>query len=188
MERMIIAARNSRKTKEQRRQESLRRVSAELTEMRKKMQRVRIVSEDENVDQENPCPRPKSTLTKNDSDISPEESREMLRMCILQSENSQMMYKTLIKLIGEVGPLEGNSRCLRQLSDFTNELREQERKIIPKLYMLTALKANLEENQVAILERLQKWQQTQNKQVEGIEKLITSLLEQGKICWKRVSN
>jgi len=98
-----------------------------------------------------------------------------------------MMYKVLIKLIGEVGPLEGNSRCLRQLSDFTNELREQERKLLPKLYTVNAMKDNLDSKQVAVLERLLKWQQTQTKQVDGIDKLITSLLEQGKIGWKRVN-
>lgn len=188
MERMIRAAQNSRKTKEERRQESLRRVSEELIELRKKMKQVRIESENEEESgtDENKQRR-KSDSASNKTAMSQEQLQEMLRMCVLQSESSQMMYKVLIKLIGEVGPLEGNSRCLRQLSDFTNELREQERKLLPKLYTVNALKDNLDSKQVAVLERLLKWQQTQTKQVEGIEKLITSLLEQGKIQWKRVN-
>ncbi|KAK3746761.1 hypothetical protein QZH41_013590, partial [Actinostola sp. cb2023] len=187
LERMIVAARNSRKTKEERRQDSLRRVSAELTQLRERMKKVRLKSEDKDeTGEDKDVTRPQSDYTTaNMNKITLNEAREMLKMCVVQSENSQIMYRVLIKLIGEVGPLEGNSRCLRQLSDFTNELRDQERKLYPKLVLLDALKDNLDDNQVAILGRLQKWQQTQNKQVDGIEKLITSLLEQGNIRWHR---
>lgn len=188
LERMIIAARNSRKTREQRREESLRRVSAELTQLRKRMRKARIDSDSEDDDitptqqvkQNRPCGAEINRMSQ-------DEVREMLTISEFQSESSQTMYKVLIKLIGEVGPLEGNSRCLRQLSEFTTELRVQESKLFPKLELLRSVKEELDEEQIVRLERLKTWQQTQNKQVDGIEKLLTSLLEQGNIKWQRVS-
>lgn len=184
---MIFAARNSRKTREERRQESLRRVSEELTQLRKRMRKVRIDSdsEDDEVTTAQTPSKQKKPSRSELNKMTPDEARETLRMCEFQSESSQMMYKVLIKLIGEVGPLEDNSRCLKQLSEFTFELRAQEKKLFPKLELLSSVKKDLDENQLVRLERLKTWQDTQNKQVDGIEKLLTSLLEQGKIKWQR---
>ncbi|XP_031556888.1 uncharacterized protein LOC116293564 isoform X2 [Actinia tenebrosa] len=187
LERMMYAARNSRKTREERRQESLRRVSEELAQLRKRMRKVRIDSDsdDDEVTATQKSKQAKPHRSEHNR-MTPDEAREMLRMCEFQSESSQTMYKVLIKLIGEVGPLEDNSRCLKQLSEFTLELRAQEYKLLPKLELLNSVKEDLNENQLLHLGSLKTWQDTQNKQVEGIEKLLTSLLEQGNIKWQRV--
>ncbi|XP_032218487.2 uncharacterized protein LOC5517988 isoform X1 [Nematostella vectensis] len=183
LERMITAARYSKKTKEQRRQESLKRVSAELSQLRKRIQKVTLSSDDSDCDispREELPQQILSTKTK-ENNLSSADLSELLRTCEFQSDSWQRMYRVLIKLIGEVGPLDGNSRCLKQLSDFTNELRDQENKLFPKIEQLEQVQKQLDKDQLVRLASLQKWRQTQNQQVDGIEKLLTSLLEQGNI-------
>ena len=174
----MTALTDRKKTKEQRRQESLKRASKEIEQLRKRLKRAKLDPDQdkkgvEEIDDEKP-EEVETGVSKDDLEV-------LLANCERQCDNLQGMFNGLIKVIGEVGPLEGNNRCLTQLCDFTKELQGQEKQFFPQIDDISLGKHQLTTSQTERLEVLQKWQRAQKEQVDGIEKLLASLMNQGKI-------
>ena len=166
--------------KEQKRQESLKRISAELHDLRERLKKNRIDSADSD-DESMPskCEEGKAQDEDQKQQKHKQELEDMLKSCEFQCQCWQGMFNGIIKLLGEVGVLEDNSKCVRQLCDFTKELRQQEHRFFPRIEQLDKQQEQLNEMQIERLASLQKWQRAQNQQVEGIEKLLSSLLDPG---------
>ena len=114
---------------------------------------------------------------------------QLLESCEVKRVSCQAGYDALIKLIGEVGqPQEDNSKCIRELRDFTKELRDQEKKFFSKIELVHGQSQHLDKRQVGRLEQLEKWKRAQKEQVAGVEKLLSSLLNQGKVEKRQVSS
>ena len=171
---------------EQRRQESLKRISSEVQELRRQLKRVKLDCGDaDSSDGISNCPGEDTRSTKEvAADVHTfqgESVEQLLKSCEDQRYFCQGIYDALIKLIGEVGqPREDNSKCIKQLCDFTKELRDQEKTFFSKIELVRGQIQHLDELQVARLEGLEKWKRAQTQQVEGVEKLLSSLLNQGK--------
>ena len=170
------------KTVEQRRQESLKRISSEVQELRQQLKRVKLdCSEAESFRGSSDFKQITQPLKnyQNDVTMSSQDVTHLLRSCEEQHTFCQRIYNTLIQLIGEVAPLgEDNFKCIKQLYDFTKELKEQEKTFLPKFEVLRDLKEQLDSLQVAHLEELEKWSRAQKEQVQGVEKLLLSLFQQ----------
>ena len=184
LETVAAAAEEMSKTSEQRRQESLKRISTEVQELRQQLKRIKLDCNDTE-----PChmisePKENTEPSKevlNDGNIPHEDAACLLHACGEQRSLCQGMYSALIKLIGEVGqPRDDNFMCIKQLCDFTKELKDQEKTFFSKINQLDGLKQQLDVPQVAQLEDLRKWSRAQKEQIEGVEKLLSSLLHQGK--------
>lgn len=185
------------KTVEQRRQESLKRISSEVQELRQKLKRVKLDCGDaDSSDGITNCPREDTQPTKEVlDDVNPkvqaqqgETVEQLLQSCEEQQRFCQGIYQALIKLIGEVGqPREDNSKCIRQLCDFTKELRDQEKTFFSKIELVRSQIQHLDKLQVARVEQLEKWKRAQEIQVEGVEKLLSSLLSQGNMEKRQAS-
>ena len=173
------------KSVEQRRQESLKRISSEVQELRQQLKRVRLDCSDAE-SYAGICDPIKVTEPSqkdlNDGEMSAQDVIHLLNSCEEQQAFFQDFYSALIQMIGEVPRLgEENFMCIKQLYNVTRELKGQENKIIlPKIDMLHRLKEQLDKPQVAQVEELEKWSRAQKEQVEGVEKLLSSLLHQGK--------
>ena len=173
------------KSVEQRRQESLKRISSEVQELRQQLKRVKLDCSDVES-----CPgtcdpikvTEPSKKDLNDGEMSAQDVIHLLNSCEEQHTFFQDFYSALIRMIGEVPRLaEDNFLCIKQLYEFTRELKGPENKILlPKIYMLHHLKEHLDKPQVAQVEELEKWSRAQKEQVQGVEKLLSSLLHQGK--------
>lgn len=177
---------------EQRRQESLKRISSEVQELRQQLKRVKLdCGNADSSDVITNCPGEDTQSTKEvAADVNSvhvhalqgESVEQLLKSCEDQRYFCQGIYDALIKLIGEVGqPREDNSKCIKQLCDFTKELRDREKTFFTKIELVRAQNQHLAEWQVARLEELEKWKRAQKEQVEGLEKLLSSLLNQGKM-------
>ena len=172
------------KTVEQRRQESLKRISSEVQELRQQLKRVKLDSSDvESCAGSGGFKQITQPLKNDQNDVkmSSQDVPHLLHSCEEQHTFCQSIYNALIQLIGEVAPLgEDNFMCIKQLYDFTKELKEQEKTFLPKIEVLRHLKEQLDSLQVTQLEELEKWSRAQKEQVQGVEKLLSSLLHQGK--------
>ena len=186
LEAVAAAARDFGKTADQRRQESLKRISSEVQELRQQLKRVKLDCGDtESCGSGISYPKENTQPVKEpqgDVKVTQQDAEHLLQSCEEQHSLCQAIYDALIKLIGEVGqPRDDNFMCIKQLCDFTKELKDQERTFFPKIEMLHSRKKHLDEQQVAQVEKLEKWSRAQTEQVEGVEKLLLSLLSQGKI-------
>ena len=174
----------------QRRQESLKRISSEVQELRQQLKRVKLDCGDADSSDSINCPREDTQSTKEvAADVNlvqvhasqGESVEQLLKSCEDQRRFCEGMYNALIKLVGEVGqPREDNFKCIKQLCDFTKELRDQEKTFFSKIELVRAQNQHLDELQVARLEELEKWKRAQTQQVEGVEKLLSILLNQRK--------
>ncbi len=187
---MAVAAQDMGKTVEQRRQESLKRISSEVQELRQQLKRVKLDCVDtdssdgiQNSPREDTQSRKEAVDDANSVHVHAsqgESVEQLLKSCEDQRVFCQGIYDALIKLIGEVGqPREDNSKCLRQLCDFTKELQDQEKTFFSRIELVHG--HHLNKVQVARVEKLEKWKRAQKEQVEGVEKLLSSLLNQGKM-------
>lgn len=178
------------KTAEQRRQESLKRISSEVQELRQQLKRVKLDCADaDSTDGIQNCSKEDTQSAKEVLDDANsvhvhasqgESVEQLLKSCEDQRIFCQGIYDALIKLIGEVGqPREDNSNCLRQLCDFTKELQDQEKTFFSRIELVHG--HHLDNLQVARVQKLEKWKRAQKEQVEGVEKLLSSLLNQGKM-------
>ena len=184
------------KTPDQRRQESLKRISSEVQELRQQLKKVKLdrsdtdeacgeISNGHKVIQDS---LPANDLQVPEAKVLQQDPEHLLQSCEEQHSLCQGIYSELIKLVGEVGqPRADNFMCIKQLCDFTRELREQEKTFFPKIEQLNDQKSHLDHLQVARVEKLEKWKRAQKEQVEGVEKLLSSLLKQGKIEKSQVS-
>ena len=105
---------------------------------------------------------------------------ELLKSCEFQCQSWQGMYNGLVKLIGEVGSLDENGQAVQQLSDFAKAMQQQEKRFFPKITELEEQHEKMNEEQLTRLDELKRWRKTQSQQLEGIEKLLASLLERPK--------
>ena len=184
------------KTTEQRRQESLKRISSEVQELRQQLKRVKLDCGDADVDSSDgvkSCSRGDvqsineavdDELVNSVSEHSSqgESVQQLLKSYEDQRRFCEGIYGALIKLVGEVGqPREDNAKCIRQLCDFTKELQEQEKTLFSKIEHVHSQSQHLDEVQVAKVENLDKWKRAQKQQVEGVERLLSNLLHQGKM-------
>lgn len=196
LETVAVAAQDMGKTADQRRQESLKRISSEVQELRQQLKRVKLDCGDADLDTSDgvkSCPQGDVQLIKeavDDAHVNSvsehssqgESVQQLLKSCEDQRMFCQGIYVALIKLVGEVGqPREDNAKCIRQLCDFTKELRDQEKTFFSKIELVHSKSQHLDKLQVAQVENLEKWKRAQKQQVEGVEKLLSSLLSQGKM-------
>lgn len=189
LETVAVAAQDMGKTPEQRRQESLKRISSEVQELRQQLKKVKLDCGDADLSESvKNCPIDEAQPTCDSSEDAAlmvhqsqgESVEQLIQSCEEQRRFCQGIYDALIKLIGEVGqPREDNAKCIRQLCDFTKELRDQEKTIFSKIELLRGQNQHLDKHPVSRVEQLEKWQRAQKEQVEGVEKLLSSLLHQG---------
>lgn len=109
-----------------------------------------------------------------------ESVEQLLHSCEEHRSFCQMIFGALIKLTGEVGQLsEDNAKCIKQLTDFTMELREQERANFSKIEFVRSQSQHLDEQHVVRAEELVKWKTQQEVQFMEVEKLLSELRRQG---------
>ena len=196
LETVAAAVQEMEKTPEQRREESLKRINSEVQELQ---QRLKILKLDmfftdermvSSVDGKN-TPKdkePKNDLLGHDAKVPQQDEVHLLQACEEQQSLCQGIFNALIKLIGEVGQLkDDNFMCISKLWNFTKELKDQEKLFWGKIESLNSLKDNLNEDQTAELEKLAKWYKIHQKQVDGLERLLSSLLSQGRSTKNQVS-
>ena len=184
LESIAVAAHELVKTAEQRRQESLKRISTEVQELRHKLKRVKLDCRvlDSSGGAATAQNDEQSAESQPDGKGLQDELESQLKSCECHRDSWQAMYDALIKLVGEAGqPKEDNFKCLKQLFDFTKELRDQEKKFFPIIEQLQEQKQQLSEPQCTRLEELKKWQRAHTQQLDGVQRLLSSLLDQGKI-------
>ncbi|XP_015748484.1 PREDICTED: uncharacterized protein LOC107328253 [Acropora digitifera] len=189
LETVAAAVQEMEKSPEQRREESLKRINSEVQELQQQLKRVKLdmVFTDErmapSVDEKN-APKdkePKNDLLGHDAKVPQLDEVHLLQACEEQQSLCQGIFNALIKLIGEVGKLkDDNFMCISKLWNFTKELKDQEKLFCGKIESLNSLKDNLSEDQTAELEKLAKWYKIHQKQVDGLERLLSSLLSQGR--------
>jgi len=182
------------KTTEQRRQESLKRISSEVQELRQQLKRVKLDCGDVDLgasDTVKSCAQGDVQSIKeavDDEHVNSvsvhssqgESVQQLLKSCEDQRTFCEGIYGALIKLVGEVGqPREDNAKCIRQLCDFIKELVDQEKTFFSKIEQVRSQSQHLNEVQVVQVEELDKWKRVQKEQVEGVEKLLLLLLNQG---------
>lgn len=202
LEAVAVAAQDMGKTAEQRRQESLKRISSEVQELRQKLKRVKLDCCDAGLDKNDGvkfCSQGDVQSIKEAVDyehvnsVSEHSSQgeivqQLLKSCEDQRRFCEGIYVALIKLVGEVGqPREDNAKCIRQLCDFIKELQDQEKTFFSKIEQVHSQSQHLDELQVAQVEELDKWKRAQKQQVEGVEKLLLLLLNQGTMEKRQVS-
>lgn len=196
LETVAVAAQDMGKTTEQRRQESLKRISSEVQELRQQLKRVKLNCGDADLDlhvsdevksfPQGDVQSIKETVDDETVNSVSEHSsqgesvQQLLKSCEDQRSFCQGIYVALINLVGEVGqPREDNAKCIRQLCDFTKELQDQEKTFFSKIEQVRSQRQHLNDEQVAQVENLDKWKRAQKQQVEGVERLLSSLLYQG---------
>ena len=196
LETVAAAVQEMEKTPEQRREESLKRINSEVQELQQQLKRVKLdmVFTDErmapSVDEKN-APKdkePKNDLLGHDAKVPQLDEVHLLQACEEQQSLCQGIFNALIELIGEVGQLkDDNFMCISKLRNFTKELKDQGKLFCSKIESLNSLKDNLNEDQTAELEKLSKWYKIHQKQVDGLERLLSSLLSQGRSTKNPVS-
>ena len=175
------------KTVEQRRQESLKCISSEVQELIQQLKRVKLHCSDAEKWRSDfkQITQPLKN-DQNDVKMSSQYVTHLLHSCEEQHTFCRSIYNALIQLIGEVAPLaEEHFMCIKQLYDFTKELKEQEKTFSSKIEVLRDLKEQSDSLQFAYFEELEKWGRAQKEQVQGVEKLLLSLPHQGKsqVSW-----
>ena len=175
------------KTPDQRREDSLKRINSEVQELRQQLKRVKFDMENTDecvVSSADGKNIPKNKECKNDSlvhdaKVPQQDEVHLLQSCEEQQSLCQGIFNALIKLSGEVGQLkDDNFVCISKLWNFIKELKDQEKLFSSKIESLDSLKDNLNEDQTDELEKLAKWYKTHQKQVDGLEKFLSSLLSQ----------
>ncbi|XP_068706989.1 probable serine/threonine-protein kinase ifkC isoform X2 [Montipora foliosa] len=194
LETVAAAAKDMGKTPEQRRQESLKRISSEVQELQQKLKKVKLDLGDSKEctdsftageNKQNDREAEKEVLD-HDAKVPQQDVNHLLQSCEEQQSFCQGIYSALIKLIGEVGqPRDDNFKCISQLCDFTKELKDREKALSPKIELLNNMKDCLDMHQTTKLEKLDKWYRAQQEQIDGVEKLLSSLLSQGNIAKKQ---
>lgn len=184
------------KTPEQRREDSLKRINSEVQELRQQLKRIKF-----DMDSTDNCMVsstdgkniPKNKECKNDSlvheaKVPQQDEVHLLQSCEEQQSLCQRIFDALIKLSGEVGQLKGdNYVCISTLWNFMKEIKDQEKLFSSKIESLNSLKDNLSEDQTDELEKLAKWYKTYQKQVDGLQKFLSSLLLQQQSAKNQVS-
>ncbi|KAK2549955.1 hypothetical protein P5673_029403 [Acropora cervicornis] len=175
------------KTPEQRREDSLKRINSEVQELRQQLKKMKFDMDSTDncmVSSTNGKNIPKNKECKNDSlvheaKVPQQDEVHLLQSCEEQQSLCQGIFDALIKLSGEVGQLKGdNFVCISKLWNFIKEIKDQEKLFSSKIESLNSLKDNLSEDQSDELEKLAKWYKTYQKQVDGLEKFLSSLLLQ----------
>ena len=117
----------------------------------------------------------------NDVKVSLQDATQLLQYCEEHKTHYNGIYNNLIKKVEEVAQLrEDNFMCVKHLCDSIKEIKDEEKKIFnPKLTRLHDLKQHLDGCQVTQVEELGKWSTVQKKQLSEVEKLLSSLLNQG---------
>ena len=117
----------------------------------------------------------------NDVKVSLQDATQLLQYCEEHKTHFNGTYNNLIKKVEEVAQLrEDNFMCVKHLCDSIKEIKDEEKKIFnPKLKRLRDLKQHLDGCQVTQVEELGKWSTVQKKQLSEVEKLLSSLLNQG---------
>ena len=117
----------------------------------------------------------------NDVKVSLQDATQLLQYCEEHKTHYNGIYNNLIKKVEEVAQLrEDNFMCVKHLCDSIKEIKDEEKKIFnPKLKRLHDLKQYLDGCQVTQVEELYKWSTVQEKQLSEVEKLLSSLLNQG---------
>lgn len=189
LENVAVAAQEMAKTTEQRRQESLKRISSEVQELRQKLKKVKLDCGDGDpndgcnycsVDVAQPICDSFEDSAQEKCHLQDESVEQMIQSCVEQRNLCQGIFDALINLVSEVGkPREDSAKCIGQLCDFTKELRDQEKTLFSKIEFVH--NQQLDKNQVIRIEQLQKWKRAQKEQVEGVEKLLSNVLQQGSI-------
>lgn len=78
--------------------------------------------------------------------------------------------------------MDDNFKGISQLCNSTKEVKDQEKALSPKIELLNNMKDCLDTHQTTKLEKLDKWYRAQQEQIDGVEKLLLSLLSQGSIA------
>ena len=187
LETVAVAAQDMAKTTEQRRQESLKRISSEVHELKQKLKKVKLDcgDGDPNDGYNYCCVNGAQPVCDSFEDSAWEKCQlqvgsmeQMIQSCVELQNFCQGLFAALIELVSEVGqPREDNAKCIGQLFDFTKELRDQLKTLFSKIEFVH--NQDLDENQAIQIEELEKWKRMQKEQVEGVEKLLSSLLQQG---------
>ena len=117
----------------------------------------------------------------NDVKVSLQDATQLLQYCEEHKTHYNGIYNNLIKKVEEVAQFpEDNSMCVKHLCDSIKEIEDEEKKIFnPKLKRLHDLKQHLDVGQVTQVEELYKWSTAHAKQLSEVEKLLSSLLNQG---------
>ena len=198
LETVAVAVQEMEKKPEQRREESLNRISSEVQELRQQLKRVkldmvftdgRMVS---SVDRKN-IPKdkePKNDLLGHDAKVPQQDKVFLLKSCEEQLSFCQGIFDALVKLIGEVGQLKhDNVICMSKLWKFIKELKNQEKQLLfsSKIESLNSLKDNLNEDETAELEKLARGYKAHREQLSQLEKLLSTVLCQGRTTTKQVS-
>ena len=182
LETVAVAVQEMEKNPEQRREESLKRISSEVQELQQQLKRVRLDMDRKNL--------PKDKEPENDLLGPQQDEVHLLKSCEEQLSFCRGIFDALLKLTGEVGQLKhDNIICISKLWDFTKELKHQEKQLLlsSKIKSLNSLKDNLDEDQTAELEKLTRWYKIHQEQFDELEKLLSMVLFQGESTTKQVS-
>ena len=181
LETVAVAVQEMEKNPEQRREESLKRISSEVQELQQQLKRVKLDMNRKNL--------PKDKEPENDLLGPQQDEVHLLKSCEEQLAFCRGIFDALLKLTGEVGQLKhDNIICISKLWDFTKELKHQEKQFLSsKIKSLNSLKDNLDEDQTAELEKLAKWYKIHQEQFDELEKLLSMVLFQGESTTKQVS-
>ena len=197
LETVAVAVQEMEKNPEQRREESLKRISSEVQELQQQLKRVKLdmvftgecmVS---SVDWKN-TPKdkePKNDLMCHDAMVPQQDKVHLLQSCEEQLSFCRGIFDALVRLIGEVCELKHDKVMISKLWNFTKELKDQEKQLLfsSKIESLNSSKDNLYEDQTAELENLTKWYKAHQEQLSQLEKLLSTLLCQGKSTKSQVS-
>ena len=176
-------------TTEYLRQESFRRTSSGVQELRKQLRKVKLDSgETESSDGIKRGPgRDGTQLISNvAAKVDPpqgESVEQLLQSWEEQCSFCEGIFIALTKLFGAVAGqlMKDNSKCIQQLWEFTMELREREKKLFSRIdrECLHSQSQNMDKQYVARVEQLEKWKRAPKEQIEGLGKLLSNLLYQG---------
>ena len=194
---VTAAVQEMEKNPEQRREESLSCINSEVQELQQQLKRVKLdmVFTDErmvsSVYRKN-IPKdkePENDLLGHDTMVPQQDEVHLLQSCEEQLSFCRGIFDALVKLIGEVGQLKHDKVIISKLWNFTKELKDQEKQLLfsLKIESLNSLKDNLYEDQTAELENLAKWYKAHQEQLSQLEKLLSTLLCQGKSTKSQVS-
>ena len=193
LETVVTATQEKGKTTEQKKQENLKRISTDLQLLDQQLKRIKhdfsgaescYMNDDPKENKE-----PSKQLQLQDGGKLYQFAECLLYSCEEQRAFCQGIYDVLIKLIAEF-PQQSNDNfmCIKQLFDFTKQLKDQGKTFFGKIKQLGGLRQQLNEPQVAQEEELAKWSRKQEKQIEEVEKLLSNMLSQGQIEQKQVSS
>lgn len=191
LDREAVTAQDMEETEEQKLQERLKRYSLRIEELTKEVEGLRWQFK-QKVDCADYDGETSTTISSTKKDAKPSEVPEkvqqqdavqLLVSCEEHKANYKGIYYGLIDRIGELKQLgEDNVMCIKHLFASVKEFRDGVEKIfVPKVTFLHSMKQQLDENHAAQVEELEQWSKTQKKQLGEVEKLLSSMLCQGKI-------